>query len=875
MGLDLSAPSDSLDLLDIPGRLSALASVIGDKTAVLSQRGPLTFSQLQKEANCIAHALVEIAPPASPLPVVILLESSAAIITSIYGVLQAGHFYCVISPAEPRDHIAGILNDLGEIVVITETSILDRVQEILPSSARILFYDHLDGSRKELFRTPIRPDTLVGIFYTSGSSGTPKGVMRAHHDIQYLIRNFGHHLGFRSQDRILALRPFPSVSSAVDIFGGLLNGATLVTYDFKAGGVGELVDALKAERITIFRPPVQMMRSFLDLIPEDEFFPDLRLFFATGDVLYKKDVERMRRIIPRDAFVIHQLASSEAGLLTVNRIAHDTPLPEDIVSVGVPLPGQEILILDETGGLVTDHRLGEIGVCGDYLFPGYWRHPEWTRDAYTIDPRDPSRRIYRSGDMGRLLPNGQLEFAGRSDSRVKIKGYSVDLNAVDLALQKIRGVSRSVTVVQSNPSGAKRLVSYVQAEAEYVLTPSDLRKQLLRKLPDYMVPFLFVPVDVFPFTSAGKLNRKALPLPDWKQSQASTEYVPPRDEIETVMVQLWQKVFGIDQVGMLDSFFDLGGDSLLASALFVEIEIAFGKRFPLSILLKFSTVEKLTAIVRSQNASSPDRLTALRVSGKNPPLFLAPGGGADTITLVDLAAALGEDQPVYGLEDLYVGTPRSIYSNGLAHAAREFILAIQNVQPRGPYYIGGHSFGGLVAYEIARQLRAAGEQVGLLLLIDTNAPSQPDRSGKLSGRLKTHRANLAGKSLREVLEYFMQRFRRRTSRLARKRWFQRLLRIQWLAPLLWQDNRRYVQLARSEYVPGTYEGDTKVYRATERPPAVTWDMTAAWRTLIAGRLEYFDVPGSHIYMIKYPHVEHLARLIMDHLESAFRKDRRD
>lgn len=857
------------DQFDLSLRLEQVASLYSDKIAVRSQNDTLTFRQLNDIASMVAHLLLKNLPPNKQFPIAILLDGSTAIISCIYGILRAGHFYCALSTTEPLEHISKVLTDLGEAVVITEQHILDRMECSVPNECIVLFYSDMVEIQTEMHWASSAPDSLAGIFYTSGSTGAPKGTLRCHRDMQYLTRNFGTQLGFRDDDRILAMRPFGSTSSAVDVFGGLLTGASLVTYDFKSGGVSELVAVLKSEEITIFRPPVQVMRTFMDLLPEGEFFSKIRLFFATGDVLYKKDVERIRKIIALNAIIVHQLASSEAGLLTVNKIKHATPLDDDIIPVGYPLPEQEILILDEQGGIITDYQPGEIGVRGDFVFPGYWRHPEWTADMFTPDPRDSQKKIMRTGDLGRFRPDGQLEFMGRNDTRVKIKGFSIDLNAIDTALQKIPGVQRSVTVVQANQSEEKRLVAYIQPVKEHVLAPSDLRKNLLRILPDYMVPYLFVLINEFPLTFAGKVNRKALPMPDWEQSQSSAEYVPPRDEIEKELVLIWQKAFDIDRVGVQDDFFELGGDSLLASALFVEIELVFKRHFPLSILLAHGTISAFAEILRIEHASKTDHLVALRAAGSKPPLFLVPGGGSDTITFIDLVEALGQDQPVYGLEDLFVGTSSSIYANGIQHAADEFIKDMKKIQPNGPYYIGGHSFGGMVAFEIACQLHGMGETVGMLAILDTNPPVKENRVGPLQNRLQTHKSNLDGKSPREVAQYILDRFKRRFSKLGRNKWVQKIYAIKLVEHLLWFDNRRYVQMARGGYKSGIYAGDAIIYRASEKPLSVTWDMTAAWPKFITGKVEYHDVPGLHNYIIKNPNAKYLARLMTKHLERAF------
>ncbi|MBI3162533.1 MAG: AMP-binding protein, partial [Chloroflexi bacterium] len=752
-------PLDALERSDIPSRLGYVASVMGEKIAIRSNGEVMTFLQLDERASLVAQSLAGHFKAGRQYPVVLLLESAMSVFPAIYGVLRAGHFYCAVPVHYPLEYIARLLNEMGESVLLTEQYLLDRIRDVIPEACHPMIYSRMETSVQEFHRPSMDPNTLAAIYYTSGSTGGPKGVMLSQRDILYIVHNYGTHLGIRPGDRVLAARPFGSYSSAVDVFGGLMNGACLTPYDFRVGGASGLVSALKSEGITVFRPPVQLVRSFLEVLHEDEYFPNLRLIFATGDLFYKKDVERLRPILRRDAVIVHQLASSETGLLTVNKILFNTPLNEEVIPLGKPLPGQEVLILDDKGGIITDYRIGEIGVRGDYIFSGYWQHPEWMPERFIPDPRDPQTRIFRTGDLGRFRPDGQLVFAGRNDSRVRIKGYSVDLNDVDHAIQTIKGVERSVTVAQINQSRVKRLVAYLRPIGDTVLSPSDLRKNLLRILPEYMVPYLFVSVDEFPLTYAGKVDRKSLPLPDWKQSQSSAEYVPPRDDIEKQMALLWQKVFGLERIGIHDNFFDLGGDSLLASALFVEIELTYKKRYPLSLLLKHGTVESLSAIVRTQSASNLDHLVALRAEGKNPPLFLVPGGGSDTITFIELVDALGEDQPVYGLEDLFMGTSRSLYAAGIQHAAKEFIKIMKTVQPSGPYYLGGHSFGGLVAFEIARQVRASGERVGMLAILDTPPPVRVNRKGKLSDRMQVHKANINGLSPKEVAQYLVQRFR--------------------------------------------------------------------------------------------------------------------
>lgn len=853
----------------IPDRFLNVADQLEMNIAIQLDEQAITYGELRQRVRCIANFFVhELGDQQKP--VAVLYTSQKELIPLLVGIVNAGHIYSTLSANDPVMRIASVLENLAApFLVVCDKKILSLAESVCPNGTKILLAEDVYLEQITPSKVSLDGDSFAVVSYTSGSTGEPKGVLRTHKMILHQAWTYNQQFGMDVNTRMLGIRPYGTTSSLSELFNPLVNGSTIFPFDLKEDGLGSLPHFIKSHKITMLRPPIQVIRSLLDILPKGEIFPDIQYIFATGDVLYRRDVDRLRKIIPHEAVIVHQLSMSEAGILAVNKINRTTKLDADVVPAGFPVKGKEVIILDENGNSLPQGEVGEIFIRTNFTFPGYWRAPDRSSARFLPDPLDETKKIFATGDLGRLRPDGQLEFQGRLDARVKIRGFSVDLSAIDAALQRVPGALRSVTVAQSNESGERRLVAFVQPVNGQVLSPSDLRKDLLQILPDYMVPHLFITVDDFPLTTSGKVDRKSLPLPDWKQSQSSAEYVAPRDVVEEKLVSIWQKGFDIERIGIHDNFFDLGGDSLLASALFVEIELAFEKRYPLSILLQQGTIADLAGILRIQNASKPDCIVALRVEGTNPPLFLVPGGGSDTITLIELVEALSKNQPVYGLEDAFIGTSRSVYADGIKHAAGEFINAIKQVQPYGPYYLGGHSFGGLVAFEMACQLQATGEDVAHLALLDTHAPVEINEVGTLNNRLLTHISNLRGRSPYEVIQYFIQRVKRRFSKLGRNKWVQKIYKLKPVENILWYDNRRYVQMAHRGYKPGIYEGDAVVYRATERPLSVTWDMTAAWPEFVTGQVEYQDVPGRHITFIKQPNAEYLARLMTEYLERVF------
>jgi acyl carrier protein len=390
--------------------------------------------------------------------------------------------------------------------------------------------------------------------------------------------------------------------------------------------------------------------------------------------------------------------------------------------IGRPIANTEIYILDSHLQPVPIGVTGELYIGGAGLARGYRNRPKLTAEKFIPNPFNHQRegRLYKTGDLARYLPNGDIEYLGRIDNQVKIRGFRIELGEIEAVLNTHPQIQQAVVIATEDIPGNQRLVAYLVSEDESIST-NQLRKFLFPKLPEYMVPYAFITIDTLPLTSNGKVDRKALPAPDGEISREQ-EYVAPRTEIELQLAQIWSSVINITPVGVKDNFFELGGHSLLAVRLMSQIQQQFQSNLPLATLFQSPTIEQLAVVVGSDSSTklwSP--LVPLQPLGSLPPFFCVAGAGGNVLYFHHLARYLGGDQPFYGLQAQGLdGETKPLQS--VEEIACQYIKAIQTVQPVGPYFLGGHSFGGKVAFEMATQLQRQGQPVALVAILDTSAP---------------------------------------------------------------------------------------------------------------------------------------------------------
>ena len=686
--------------------------------AIKSQSLRYTYAELDRVSGLMGGYIHHLLGDAAQ-PVALLLDDGARVVASLLGVLRSGHFYTILSSKNPPARNRDILKDLNSPLLIASEALLGGAREAAPEACRVVSFEDTQQGDDASFYHEAAGDAYAAIYYTSGSTGEPKGVLRT----QRLLARRGlvevRKQNIQPGDQLFLCYALGSTATLSTIFGALFGGASLIIYESEKAGVASLKEVIWREHVTHLRIPVELMRYFIDGLPADAFFPSIRYVISAGDVLYFSDLERLRPHIPAGAWFTTQLGISEIGSVASNHLRFDQPFGEGVIPVGTPMPGKEVIILGGDGTPLGPDQTGEVCVRTDIKFSGYWNRPDLTDARITPDPADPSRVIYRTGDLGRIRPDGQLELAGRLDHRVKIRGFSVDPAAVESVLMSIAGVRRGVVTAPKNPAGEKRLVAYVMPAEGGKLSSQILRPALAAKLPDYMLPSHYVILPELPLTHTGKVDRKALPAPRWNRPERTIPFAAPRDEVEQKLVKAWQAVLRVDLVGIDDNFFDLGGDSLMAASLMVSIEEAFSRRMPVAMMLKVSTIRQQADLLRSDGIDLNDPLLIpIRTEGVKQPLFCLGGKGGTPIRFNRLFQYINEDRPVYYFRSRGLGADEKT-EDFVEDIAADFIHELKRVQSHGPYHFLGESSGGLVAYEMTRQLLGQGESVAFLGMLDT------------------------------------------------------------------------------------------------------------------------------------------------------------
>jgi amino acid adenylation domain-containing protein len=573
-----------------------------DRIAVKTKETRLTYAGLNESANRLAQAILGKRGQGQE-PIALLLENGAPIIAAIFGVLKAGKLYMPLDPAYPQARIKALLEESQAGLILTNSRHLDLANESAGSNVQVINVDDFDSSlSSENPQLPLSADNLACILYTSGSTGEPKGVVHNHRNILHKTMEYTNALRFCSEDRIALLSPCTFSLSVGFIFGALLNGACLYPVDVKGEGLMHLADWFSQEEITVYNSVPTVFRNFIQTLSQKDKLPKLRLIHLGGEPVTAKDVELYKTHFSPDCVLLHHVGSNETGTIAQCFIDKRTPVHGNTAPAGHPAEGSQILVLDENGDRLGFNRAGEIAVQSRYLAVEYWRKPGMTRAAFLPDPTGSDERIYRTGDLGLLRPDGSLEHYGRKDFQVKIRGQRVEVIEIDMALSKHAAVNEAVTVAHEDALGDKCLVTYVVPATKPAPTSKELRSFLQQRLPDYMVPSSIIFLDAMPLTPNGKLDRQALPPPDGRESDVDGQFVAPQNPVEAQIANIWCEVLRLDRVGIHDDFFDLGGHSLSATEVLSRAREVFSVNLPFAAFLAEPTVAAMASIILQYQA---------------------------------------------------------------------------------------------------------------------------------------------------------------------------------------------------------------------------------------------------------------------------------
>ncbi len=846
-----------------------------DQVALIFEEQQFSYAELDRRSNQLAHHLRSLGVGPEVL-VGLCVERSLEMVVGLLGILKAGGAYVPLDPSFPQARLAYMIADSGMRVLVTHRQ-LDQRLAVRPPS--IL---HLDSDWEAIARQdttdaglpPAQPENLAYVLYTSGSTGKPKGVAIPHAAVVNLLRSMQREPGFSANDRLLAVTTLSFDIAGLELYLPLVSGGTTViashedTYD-----PARLLQRIRQSQCTVMQATPATWRALL----EAEWEGSKKLKLLCGGEALPRDLAQA--LLPRCAELWNMYGPTETTIWsTVHKVTSaDGPVP-----IGRPIANTQVFILDEHRQLAPPGIVGELYIGGSGLARGYLARPELTAEGFVESPFAPNVRLYRTGDRARWLADGILECLGRVDNQVKIRGFRIEPGEVESALARHPAVGQCVVVAREDSHGEKILTAYLEPQPDQPApVVSDLRAHLSSDLPAYMIPSAFVVLQKLPLTPNGKIDRNALPSPNQEPIEVSREVAAPRDPIEQTLVQIWSRILRVRSIGIHDNFFELGGHSLLAVRIVAEIEAVAKKRLPLATFLQAPTISDLADVLRKEDwKPSWSSLTPIRAGGSRPPLFLMHSHGGNVLEYYPLAKCLDADQPVYALQarglDGNIIKDQSFEDMVGAHLAE-----LRSLQPEGPYFLGGYCLGGLLALEAARQLSAAGEEVALVVLIQSINPNcarfNPDLNVLQRGWYRTtKRVDLELEYLRQRgANHILERCRR-TWDIARARAAiafdnstgnghrqQKSRSLAYTLEMLAIEHEK----ARLRYTPRSYSGPVILFRASRQLSGLMTDYTLGWKDLLNRNLEICEVPGHQETMLSEPNVSRLAEKLTAELHA--------
>jgi amino acid adenylation domain-containing protein len=859
-----------------------------DAVAVVFEDKQLTYLQLNQRANQLAHYLRTLGVGPEVL-VGICVERSLEMVVSLLGILKAGGAYLPLDPALPKESLAFRLIDAQVPILLTHHGLLLReeaqVQTVLYLDADWELIAQQSSANPKI---EVIPENLAYVLYTSGSTGQSKGVAIEHRQIMNYLHAILDKLQLPTGASFATVSTFAADLGNTAIFPALCTGGCLhIVSQDRAIDPKALAEYFVRHPIDCLKITPTHLATLLASNASDSILPQQCLVLG-GEVASWDLIEKIQQYAPNCRILNHYgPTETTVGVLTYPVSNKPASYNSKTIPIGRPIANTQVYILDNHLQPVPIGVPGELHIGGASLARGYLNRPDLTAEKFISNPFSDrtGTHLYKTGDLARYLKDGNIEFLGRIDNQVKIRGFRIELGEIDAVLSQHPEVRETVVLARDDQPDNKRLVAYVVPNHKPPAT-SELRHFLFQKLPDYMVPGAFVMLSSLPLTPNGKVDHRALKAPETELSD-SIGFVPPRDTVEQQLQLLWSEVLQLPTVGVKDNFFTLGGHSLLAVLLMAKISRHFGKNLPITTLFSSPTIEQLASCLRLEtNSLPPSPLVAIQSGGDKRPFFFVPGVGGQVIYLYELARHLGSSQPFYGLCARGLDGESEPFTQ-LEEIASYYIEAIQTVQQKGPYLLGGHSFGGVVAFEMAMMLHRQGHEVALLAMIDAFAPIVGKKSKGVDeddAAYLTEFANYIGYMCSKNLEVSQATLANLTAVEQLHYLKERLIRVNLLPPdagITSVQGLVQVYIASMKayrvYLPSgvqqtpitlfrasevdVFESDTEELTQRLKEPALGWND-------FSSTVDIHPVPGNHMTMMQQPHVQVLAAQLLSCLEQA-------
>ncbi len=834
-----------------------------EAVAVEAGARSVTYRELDADSDTLAARLTELG--AGPGRVVAVYSGRIPeMVTGLLAILKTGAAYMPLDPSAPPPRTAYLMETSGAVALLAEERLEDELPPLAPPVIcleRFPREGERPGARAPRPKVPM--DALACVLHTSGSTGTPKGARILHRGIVRLLFS-GEEVALGRDTVFLHMAPLAFDASTLEIWGGLVHGGRTALH-------AEAIPTPETIEASIRRHGVNTMwitASLFNLLVEEnvECLKPLRLLMTGGETLSPPHVRKALRALPDTRLVNGYGPTENTTFTTCYGIPKE--LADDVASIpiGRPIGNTTVYVLDPYGNPVPEGVIGEIFTGGDGLADGYWNAPDLTAESFPIlsIPGQEPARLYRTGDFGRWNRSGLLEFAGRKDDQVKIRGFRIELREVEAALESHPGVERAVAAVWEPEPGRKSLAGWVVPVAGANPSEAELRAHLQKTVPAYLTPAAIGTLAEIPLTGSGKVDRRSLPAPQPGAREESP--AKPADQLEEKLLEIWTAELGRDRIGVTESFFELGGDSLRAVKIIARVREAFGRALPLATLFEAPTIRGMAAIIRRQGWKPRwSSLVPIQTSGERTPFFCVHAAGGNVLFYQNLARHLGSGQPVYALQSAGVAGDQP--HTTVEDMASAYIEELKQVQPEGPYLLGGFCSGAYIALEMAHQLQARGDPVKLLVSFNTDGAWKTVTS--LRAALGFHRNNLGRIENSERLEYVATRLRYRGRRI-RKTIIQAICRAylrlggRLSGPLLLNYVEELNRRAIYAYEPRRFDGDLVYFQGGGEH---FLDPKPFWGGLV-NEIEVERVPGRAITIFEEPHVQTLAERLSFHLRRA-------
>lgn len=836
-----------------------------NKIALEFKDTKVSYEALQKQANQIAHYFTK----KGLLPgnfVAVSLPRCPELVPVLLAIMQCGAAYIPLDPSYPQSRLEFMLEDSDAKFLVTTSSLTNAFPNEIVKFKIEDVISSIDPNATEPLNISINQESIAYILYTSGSTGKPKGVSVTHKNLVNFLTSMAIEPGITETDRLLSITTISFDIAGLELFLPLLKGATLVLADDETARDGRLLlDILKNKSISM----LQATPTTWQMLMDSGWEQPLKLKAICGGEALPLNLSRL--ILSKCDTLWNVYGPTETTIWS----AIKQILPEDtLITIGKPIANTQLYIINEENQLVKPGSIGEIAIAGDGVALGYWKREALTLEKFISDPfskNQTSKTLYKTGDLGKLLSNGEVQCLGRADQQVKIRGHRIELGEVEQALTLLDDVQSAAIIANEN-----HLVAFVVLNKS-IDTTKDLKTQLKNalkvNLPNHLIPQEFNFLDSLPTTLNGKLDRKALTKPE-RSNNTLPNYTAPRTNPEKIVAEIWEQCLKTEKLDIFSDFFELGGHSLVGVKVMTLIEEKTGKRLPLSSLFEYSTIEKMAQLLNMDNQFITwDSLVAIKPEGNKTPLFIVHGAGMNVMIFNALAKHLPNDQPVYGLQakglngiDEPLGTIEDIASH--------YIESITKVNPNGPYALAGYSFGGLIAYEMGKQLTEQGKKIKMIAIFDTYLSQNLLKKSFLLKKLIGHYNYLANicfvaLNMLKSKEELIQRFKNKKDKFLNKATILKSTKdhkiIQYKNPEK-LDKMNAIAYHKYQITPSNLKID--LFRV-EKPNHYMHDPEyLGWKDISLGGITIHETPGDHNTLFSPPN----DKIIAEHLVKSLNED---